>query len=193
MVVQEVSLVVLEESYKVIHFPPLLFVLVMEAFSKIISCAKEGGHLQGFGVGTREEEILYISHLLFADDMLVFCGANPDHLCHLRMTLISFEAVSSLRINLAKSELVPMGAITSIDALASIMGCRVTNFHLTYLGLPLGTPFKSKTIWNVVAEKVEKILASWNKLYLSKGGKVTLIKSTLSSIPNYFLSFSNSN
>jgi hypothetical protein len=31
-------------------------------------------------------------------------------------------------------------------------------------------------------------LAGWKRLYLSKGGKVTLIKSTLSNIPTYFLS-----
>ena len=31
-------------------------------------------------------------------------------------------------------------------------------------------------------------LVGWKRLYLSKGGKVTLIKSTLSSLPTYFLS-----
>jgi hypothetical protein len=59
---------------------------------------------------------------------------------------------------------------------------------LQYLGLPLGATFKEQTIWNPVLERVEKRLASWKRLYLSKGGKLTLIKSTLSSIPTYFLS-----
>ena len=40
--------------------------------------------------------------------------------------------------------------------------------------------------------EVERRLAGWKQLYLSKGGKVTLIKSTLSNIPTYFLSFSYS-
>ena len=31
-------------------------------------------------------------------------------------------------------------------------------------------------------------IAGWTRLYLSKGGKVTLIKSTLSNLPIYFLS-----
>ena len=31
-------------------------------------------------------------------------------------------------------------------------------------------------------------LAGWKRLYLSKGGKVTLIKNTLSNLPTYFLS-----
>ena len=42
-------------------------------------------------------------------------------------------------------------------------------------------------------EKMERRLAGWKRLYLSRGGggggvKVTLIKSTLSSLPTYFLS-----
>jgi hypothetical protein len=35
---------------------------------------------------------------------------------------------------------------------------------------------------------MEKRLAGWKRLYLSKGGRVTLIKSTLSSLPTYLLS-----
>ena len=35
---------------------------------------------------------------------------------------------------------------------------------------------------------MERHLARWKRLFLSKGGKVTLIKSTLSSLPTYFLS-----
>jgi hypothetical protein len=58
---------------------PLLFVIVMEAFNKMISAAVSGGLLFGFSVRTRFE----ISYLLFADDTLIFSGASPDHLCHL--------------------------------------------------------------------------------------------------------------
>jgi hypothetical protein len=39
-----------------------------------------------------------------------------------------------------------------------------------------------------VVEKMEKRLVSWKKIYLSKGGHLTLIKSTLSNTPTYFLS-----
>ena len=59
---------------------------------------------------------------------------------------------------------------------------------MKYLGLPLGAKFKETNIWNPIIEKMERRLARWKRLYLSKGGKVTLIKSTLSSLPTYFLS-----
>lgn len=59
---------------------------------------------------------------------------------------------------------------------------------LKYLDLPLGATFKAKTIWEEVLEKLEHRLAGWKRLYLSKGGQITLIKSTLSNLPTYFLS-----
>jgi len=40
---------------------------------------------------------------------LVFCGANPNHLGHLRVLLLFFKADSSLKVNLGKSVLVPIG------------------------------------------------------------------------------------
>ena len=47
---------------------------------------------------------------------------------------------------------------------------------------------KSLSIWNPILEKIERKLAWWKKLYFSKGGRLTLLKSTLSSIPTYLFS-----
>lgn len=57
---------------------------------------------------------------------------------------------------------------------------------MKYLGLPLGATFKARAIWEGVIEKVEKMLAGWKRLYLSKGGQLTLIMSILSNFPTYF-------
>ena len=59
---------------------------------------------------------------------------------------------------------------------------------MKYLGLPLGARFKSKGIWAPTIEKIERCLAGWKRMYLSKGGKLALNKSTFSNLPNYFLS-----
>ena len=59
---------------------------------------------------------------------------------------------------------------------------------MKYLGMPLGTSFKAALIWNPIIKKMEKKLSGWKRLYLSKGGRLTLLKSTLSSLPTYFLS-----
>ena len=78
----------------------MLFVLVLEAFSRIILRAKEGVHIDGFSVSSTGGDAMDISHLLFADDTLVFFYADLDQLHHLRCNLLCFEAVSGLRINL---------------------------------------------------------------------------------------------
>ena len=75
-----------------------------------------------------------------------------------------------------------------MEELVEILGCRQLSLHLKYLGLPLGATHKEETIWNLVLEKIERRLARWKMMYLSKGGKVTLIKNTLSSLPTFFLS-----
>ena len=51
---------------------PLLFV-IMEALSRLIDKASGVGLLSGFPVGREAFDPLKISHLLFADDILIFC------------------------------------------------------------------------------------------------------------------------
>ena len=81
-----------------------------------------------------------------------------------------------------------MGEVPNLEDLAQILCCKIASLPMRYLGLPLGATFKVKSIWNLIIERMEKRLAVWKRLYLSKGGKVTLIKSTLSNLPTYFYS-----
>ena len=84
--------------------------------------------------------------------------------------------------------MVPVGSVANMDDLAAIVGCKIIPLPMNYLGLPLGANFKSKSIWDPILEKMERKLSGWQRMYLSKGGRVTLIKSTLSSLPTYFMS-----
>ena len=52
----------------------------------------------------------------------------------------------------------------SVDGLASIMGCGVSSLLLKHIGLPLEIPFKAKSIWDGVIERIEYRLAGWNYL-----------------------------
>ncbi|XP_042961829.1 uncharacterized protein LOC122296285 [Carya illinoinensis] len=143
---------------------------------------------RGFKVEDVFRGCITVSHLLFANDTLLFNDANQDHLRALRALLLCFEAVFGLGINLNKSEIVPVGSVSNIYDLANIMGCKVSSLPMKYLGLPLEALHRSVSIWDGVIQKIETRLAGWKKIYLSKGGSVTLIKSTLSNLPTYFLS-----
>jgi len=166
----------------------LLFVLMMKAFSRMIYATVDSGRLSGFSVGSSSQDAIMVSHLLFADDTLIFCDSIADQIQDLRCLLLCFEAASGLRINLSKSEMVPVGEVGDVEELASILGCGVASLSLKYLGLPLCAKYKDAHMWNSVIEKIEAKLAGWKRLYLSKGGRLTLINSTISSLPMYFLS-----
>ena len=109
-------------------------------------------------------------------------------LLSIRLALSCFQAFTGLKVNVGKSEIVPIRKENNLDALANILSCRVGNLPMKYLGMPLGTSFKTASFWNPTLEKMEKKLSAWKCLYLSKGGRLTLLKSTLSSFPTYFLS-----
>jgi hypothetical protein len=91
-------------------------------------------------------------NLLFVDDTLIFCDADVELLRNLRYLFFCFEAASGLKINLPKSEIVPIGEVQDVGLLASVFGCRVVGLHMKYLGLPLGANCKATTIWNGVLE-----------------------------------------
>lgn len=58
----------------------------------------------------------------------------------------------------------------------------------SYLVMPLGENYKSKVVWDPVIERIVMWLGSWKTSLLLKGGRLTLVKFTLASIANYFLS-----
>ena len=104
------------------------------------------------------------------------------------MLLLCFQTVTGLKVNAFKSEMVLIGEVPNIHVLSEILGCRIGSLPMTYLGMPLGASYKSHTIWNPILEKIKHKLAGWKKMYLSKGGRLMLLKSTLSSLPAYFFS-----
>ena len=77
--------------------------------------------------------------------------------------LMWFETILGLRVNMDKSKLIPLGSVKNAEDLASEIVCKVGNLPSTYLGMPLGAPFKSMVALDGVEERSHKRLAMWKR------------------------------
>ncbi|TYK15315.1 LINE-1 retrotransposable element ORF2 protein [Cucumis melo var. makuwa] len=164
---------------------PFLFVIAMDYLSRLLSHLEASGAIKGVSLNNN----CNISHILFADDILLFLEDNDFFLNNLRMALFLFEKASGLKINLSKSALVPVNvSLNRAKECASFWDISCHSLPLSYLGVPLGGNPKSNLFWRNVEDKIQKKLNNWKYVQISKGGRLTLIKSTLSSLPIYQLS-----
>ena len=62
-----------------------------------------------------------ISHLLFADNTILFCDASREQLLAIRLVRSCFQAFMGLKVNVGKSEIVPVVEVNNLDALAYIL------------------------------------------------------------------------
>ena len=76
----------------------------MEVLSKMLSTACQSGLIAGFLVAWSYLLRLEIFHL-FVDDMIIFCDDECERLINLCCTLVWFEVVSGLRVNISKSSI----------------------------------------------------------------------------------------
>ena len=164
-----------------------LFTIVADALSRMMIRVEERGLFEGFTVGRDGSRV---SLLQFADDTIFFAKACPNSLQNRKLILLVFEQLSGLKINLEKSTLSRMNVNQeSLSCLASSLECSVSEWLLSYLGLPFKRKSNDNKFWDPVVNKISRRLDGWKKTHLSFwGGGITLIQSCLSHIPTYFLS-----
>ena len=75
-----------------------------------------------------------------------------------------------------------MGSISNVEELDSYLGCCVSSLPI---GSAFGSSIQGQAHWDSFLDKMQKIQAGRKKIHLSKGGRLTLIKSMLSSLPTY--------
>ena len=68
----------------------------------------------------------------------------------------------------------------NVEVLALELGYKVRALLFSYLGLPLGTHHGSVAVWDGIEERFRKRLTLCKRQYISKGGRIRLIRSTLS-------------
>ena len=81
------------------HLSSFLFLLVAEWLSHFILEAKALGSFKGIPIS----EVLYITHLLFVDDIIIFCDGSPRDIIKLKEGLLLLQVATSMVINDDKS------------------------------------------------------------------------------------------
>lgn len=157
-----------------------------EALSFVIHKSREQGLISGVGVGNNRIEL---THLQFANDTLLFIPYNTDVVRNYRRLLDCFGLMTGLEVNYSKSSFVSWGVNSNwVRDMGSILGCKVENLPISYLGMPLGISYKSKKAWEPVITRVQKRMSLWKSKLLSNAGRAQLIRSVLHNLPLYYLS-----
>lgn len=107
---------------------------------------------------------------------------------NLKDLLVWFQAITELQVNVQKTKAFKINEVQGWEEILNSWGCRLGVLPDVYLGLPLAANFKQKLIQHPLVEIFENRLAQWKRRYLTKAGRVVLIKSTLASLPIYMLS-----
>ncbi|WJX94027.1 hypothetical protein P8452_75492 [Trifolium repens] len=142
----------------------------------------------GYSIGAQDPVV--VSHLQFADDMLLMGVKSWANVRALRAVLALFESMSGLKVNFHKSMLVGVNIPVSwLGEAASVLCCRVGKIPFLYLGLPVGGDPRRLVFWDPVVARLKNRLSGWKSRFLSFGGRLVLLKSVLTSLPVYALSF----
>nr|GEV81746.1 putative retrotransposon Ty1-copia subclass protein [Tanacetum cinerariifolium] len=75
-----------------------------------------------------------------------------------------------------------------VAAAASLIGCSILTTPFNYFGVKVGSNMSRITSWDDVISKVSSRLSKWKLKLLSIGGRLSLLKSVLTSIPLYHMS-----
>ncbi|KAJ0535737.1 putative RNA-directed DNA polymerase [Helianthus annuus] len=165
---------------------PFLFVLAMEALTGCMKRACSVGLFHGLGCGNRGP---VLSHLMYADDVVFLGDWSISNAKNLKRLLRCFYLVSGLRINLTKCSVFGIGVGgQEVQVMADVMNCKAGVFPFNHLGLKVGANMNLCKYWKPVLDVFQSRLSIWKARQLSFGGRVTLIKSVLNSLPTHYFS-----
>ena len=168
---------------------PYLFVLCMERLACYISHKVVEGVWKPVSVTRGGPKF---SHLMFADDLLLFCQATKSQVQMVMHSLNIFCKASGMKVNLEKSKAFCSKNVTARrrDIFTSVSSIRFALDLGRYLGVNLNHSRTSRASFHSVIEKVRERLANWKGRLLNKAGRLCLINSVAASIPVYHMQVS---
>ncbi|KAH9684247.1 reverse transcriptase domain-containing protein [Citrus sinensis] len=126
-----------------------------------------------------------ISHLSFADDIVIFANGSRCSLQRVMDFLQRYQAVSGQLISQAKSSFyIGKSAPASCRAIVhSVTSFQWRQLPFIYLGCPIFTGCLKISYFDDLVRKVRERISGWANRLLSFGGKLILIRHVLSSLP----------
>lgn len=169
---------------------PSLFIIAEEVLSRSLTRAFQSGLVDWYA---SPRNCPNISHLLFADDTLIFCKGNIISIRNLLKILNAYERALGQLINEGKSGFFIHSIHNNSVArkIEEATGFVRHSFPHRYLGFPLVKGRCKKVHYTGILNTVQKRISGWKSRMLSQGAKLVFIKHVLSSLPIYFLTSSS--
>ncbi|WCJ39802.1 RNA-directed DNA polymerase (reverse transcriptase) [Euphorbia peplus] len=145
---------------------PYIFVLCMDRLSHLINAEVDKGNWKPIKISQRGP---LLSHLFFADDLILFAEASLDQISIIKSVLDTFCACSGQRTNLAKSSIYFSKNVDSELAknLSAISGIPITDNLGMYLGMSIIHGRLNKTSFHHILGRVNsRLLTGKRKLFL---------------------------
>ncbi|XP_055822053.1 uncharacterized protein LOC129890541 [Solanum dulcamara] len=163
------------------------FVKGAEVLSRMLNNLNQHYLYTGFHMERKGPQV---NHLSFADDVIIFTATNNFSMTLITKTLKVYETTSGQLINKDKSQfMLPLNTNPDIiDRIGRITGFKCTHGPITYLGCPLYIGRQRIIYYTGMVSKVISKIRGWQNKILSFGGRATLVKSVLQSLPIYLLS-----
>ncbi|GJT31587.1 RNA-directed DNA polymerase, eukaryota, reverse transcriptase zinc-binding domain protein [Tanacetum coccineum] len=131
---------------------------------------------------------MHLSHLFFADDVVFMGQWNSKNIDTIIYVLKCFQRASGLCINVSKSKLLGIAVNDDfVHQAANRIGCGILKVPFIYLGSRVGGNMSRIRSWDEIVEKLIARLSKWKMNTLSIGGRLTLVKAVLGSIPIYHM------
>ncbi|XP_039036060.1 uncharacterized protein LOC120172731 [Hibiscus syriacus] len=152
---------------------PYLFVIAMNVLSTLLDAAIKHGIFK-FHPKCRR---ISLTHLCFADDLLVFCHGYLDVVLGVQSTLDKFYELSGLKLNAHKTKLYVYGLnVLDLEQIRLTAGFRLGQLLMRYLGVPLMTHKLTGKDCEALLTKIKDKLWQWSNTNLSYRGRLQLVK-----------------
>ncbi|XP_056863946.1 uncharacterized protein LOC130511120 [Raphanus sativus] len=164
---------------------PYLFVICMQVLSKLLDRA---AYEKRIGYHPYCEE-LRLTHICFADDILVFSDGRKESVDGILAVFKQFARMSGLNISLEKSTLYLAGVKAEGSvAIMEQFPFEAGSLPVRYLGLPLLTKRMNAQDYSLLISRIKARISSWTARHLTFAGRLQLVGSVIYSITNFWMS-----